>query len=70
MSNKRIYLVTPVAGGEQMLVNASNRAAARNAATRAAFNVDLASQADLVRLITAGVKVMDDSAEEQADAQA
>jgi hypothetical protein len=55
---KRIYLVTCDNGAER-LVNASNKASAIHYCVKAAYSADVASQADLVRLMQAGAKVVE-----------
>lgn len=52
---RRIYVVE--SGGERMLIRAANGPQARNHAARSTFAVRLASQEDLVELVSAGVPI-------------
>ena len=52
---ERIYVVT--AGGVERLISAGSKAAALSYAVRTTMTVDLATQTDLVDLITEGVLV-------------
>ena len=55
---RRIYLVICDTGAER-LINASSKAAAIHHCVKSAYSADVASQADLVRLMTAGAKVVE-----------
>jgi len=60
---KKIYVVKDRDSGKKVLVKALNRQAARNAATRRAFEVELASQEELVVLVQQGAAIIDDATE-------
>lgn len=67
-SSKRIYVVKPANGeGDERLVEASNKTQAVGFVARNHFKANLASQAELVELVTAGVKV-EKAVEEQEPA--
>lgn len=63
---KRIYLVTDQEEGDQHLVKAPTRAAARATVTLARFKVAVATQDEIVELVSGGVKVIE-SVPETAD---
>lgn len=56
---KRIYAVTNTATGSIQLIRAANTVQARNAAAKNTFEVKLATQDDLVDLVSAGCPVVD-----------
>lgn len=62
---KRIYVVAHVKTGEEQLVRGQSRAGARSTATKNDYAVKLATQDDLVRLVAAGKKVLEEVVEEQ-----
>ena len=62
---KRIYLVGT--GQQVRLVRAPNRAQALAHVARSTIAVSVASQDDLVKMLTAGIKVEDVSQAEQAE---
>ena len=53
----RIYLVRDIATGHQRLIRAGTPAQAVRHAARSQFNVEVASQDDLVAALSAGVSV-------------
>lgn len=55
----RIYLVVDKATGTKRLAKAGNKAQALRAVTSDQFSVDVASQEDLVNLISTGAQVLD-----------
>jgi nitrogen-specific signal transduction histidine kinase len=56
---KRIYSVLNTATNEISLIRAANTLQARNAAAKNTFQVSLATQDDLVSLVSAGCPVVD-----------
>jgi len=66
---KRIYRVSMQAdaGGPEVLVRASSQAQAIGFVARHTYSVAVASQSDLVRLLSAGQKVLEPLQEASAD---
>lgn len=61
----RIYVVTDTEDGAQRLVRATNQSQALRLATKDRFAVDIASQDDLVALISNGVPVLEATSEDE-----
>jgi hypothetical protein len=65
MSNTRIYLVTDTESNVHHLIRAGNQAQALRHAARNKFDVEVAGQDDLVKLVANGHAVEDASSEQE-----